>query len=107
MKEKTFYRRGKDGELIGDPVPYTPIVVISLNAAYTLALHKTSSGWAVSDPVSGGKILNVSATYKGCPVSSEGLTKSQARANARDDLDLLIERVGSEKFNRILDFARL
>jgi hypothetical protein len=70
---------------------------------HTLHLHKDSVGeWAVSDPLSGGKVLRVQGFYKGCPVSTKGLTIAEARGLAQTQIDDLIERVGSDRFNAIL-----
>lgn len=69
-----------------------------------LALHKTPTGeWAVSDPRTGGSVLRaITAYFQGCPVSSKGLTKAQALEFAMADVELLAQRVGKGKFNKIM-----
>ena len=84
---------------------YTKLVVIAGSVARTLALHKTPSGaWAVSDPVSGAAVVSkLIGTHKGVPCSTRGATIREARAAALAAVDRLIERVGSEHFNKTLD----
>ncbi len=76
---------------------------------HRLALHREigsaperSRRWVVSDPLSGCLICRVSATYKGMPVSSAGLTIAQARSLALIDLDSLVDRIGLAEFERVM-----
>ena len=70
---------------------------------HTLHVHKNYSGeWVVSDPGSGGKLLHLEAMYRGCPVSTYGFTYPEVKPLAQAQVDLLIERVGSDRFNDIL-----
>jgi len=55
--------------------------------------------------VSGYRLLRVSAHYKGMPVSSADLTIAQARQCALADIDALVDRVGLEKFETVIDRA--
>lgn len=81
-----------------------PMTVMVGNQAHNLALHKTPTGeWAVSDPRTGGSVLRtITAYFQGCPVSSKGLTKAQALEFAIADVELLAQRVGKDKFNKIM-----
>jgi len=105
--KKTFIVRDAKGNPIGEPVNYHPVSIIVLNAVYELALHKMSNGeWAISDPISGGKLANLKATYKGVPCSSESFTVKQAHQVALLEIESLIQRCGSEKFASVIDKAR-
>jgi hypothetical protein len=93
------------------PVEYYPIVYVRGTDAWRLALHREpvlagKGEWIVSDPVSGMRACRVTATYKGMFVSSKDLTVAQARQAALAQLDLTVERVGLERFTRVLADAQ-
>lgn len=79
--------------------------------AWRLALHREpvlagKGEWIVSDPVSGYRVCRITAAYKGVPVSSKDLTVTQARAAALVQLDLTVDRVGLDRFTRVLSEAQ-
>lgn len=78
--------------------------------AHIFALHRehsktTRKEWIVSDPVSGYRLLRVNAAYKGMPISSADLTLAQARTRALADIDALVDRVGLDQFEAVIDRA--
>ena len=77
---------------------------------YTLHLHRDGGDrreeWVVSDPVSGMKVCFVHDWYKGLKLSSRSLNKPRAFPLAVAQVEALIERVGSEKFNNVLAAGR-
>ena len=78
--------------------------------AHIFALHRehsktTRKEWIVSDPVSGYRLLRVNAHYKGMPISSADLTLAQARMCALADIDALVDRVGLDQFEAVIDRA--
>lgn len=88
-------------------VQYYPIVFLRGTAVWRLALHRDpvlagKGDWIVSDPVSGYRVCRVTASYRGVPVSSKDLTVTQARGAALADLDLTVDRVGLDRFTRVL-----
>jgi hypothetical protein len=101
-KKPVFQMLVRDGAPI--PTPYDPLIYTRMHEAWRFALHKTALGrdWIISDPVSGAKICTVSATYKGMPVASGDLPLKHARAMALIDLDLLVDRIGIERFSVVL-----
>lgn len=96
------YASGKTEE-----VSYTPLMVIAGSEVHKLALHKDQFGhWVVSHPGLGFRVCTVCGPYKGIRVSSKGIrvsrtgiTKKEILMQAQSDVDSLIIRVGSEKFN--------
>jgi hypothetical protein len=109
---KTYTMRDKKGLPFGAPVPYTPIIFIAGAVVHRLALHREPGAspakyreWVVAHPVIGAKVCRLTATYKGMPCSSKGLTSAQARAAAMDQLTALCERIGSAKFNATIQPA--
>ena len=107
---KTYTMHDKKGLPFGAPVPYTSIIFLAGTVAHRLALHREPGAspakyreWVVAHPVIGAKVCRLTATYKGMPCSSKGLTSAQARAAAMDQLAALCERIGSEKFNAIIE----
>jgi hypothetical protein len=94
-----------------EPVEYYPIVFMRGSDAWRLALHREpvaagKGDWIVSDPVGGYRVCRVTATYKGLPVTSHNLTITQARAAALVDLDTTVDRIGLERFSRVLNEAQ-
>lgn len=84
-------------------VSYTPIIVIAGSVAHKLALHKNPNDvWVVSDPKSGAKVCVVHGQYKGIRTSSSGLTKRELRMFAVHSVEMIINRIGSDKFNEVL-----
>lgn len=108
---KAFHYRLKNGERSADAIKYHAIVYMRGSNAYRLALHRDivstiperKRRWVISDPVSGALVLRVTATYKGMPVSSESLTIAQAREFAIADLDRLVDRVGLDRFESVMN----
>jgi hypothetical protein len=82
--------------------PYTPLMFTRGTMTHRLALVKRFGQWQVCDIGSGALVLRITASFKGMPVSSAGLTLAQARACALVDLDTLVDRVGLEHFERVL-----
>jgi hypothetical protein len=107
---KTFTMHDKKRQPFGEPVPYTPVLFTCGTTTHRLALHREAGAapagyreWAVSHPVIGAKVCRVTAAYKGAPCSSKGLNSKQARAAALAQLDALCERIGSERFNAVIN----
>ena len=105
----TFQMKERHGADIGQPVPYTALMFTAGTVTHRLALHREATAlpdkyrqWSVSHPVIGAKVCRVDASYKGMPVSSAGLTLTQARAAALATLEALCERIGSDKFNAVV-----
>jgi hypothetical protein len=100
MPKFTLLRRDGTAEV----TEYTPLVVIAGTETHKLALHKDSIGnWVVSDPKSGAAVIrSLTGWFKGCPVSTIGYTKKEALRRALDEVESLIERIGSAKFNAVL-----
>ena len=98
----TITLRRKDGSEI-ETVKSHLLVCHAGTVTHTLHLHRDSLGfWAVSDPRTGGKVLHVQGQYKGVPCSSNGMLLREVRGLAQQQIDALIERVGSDRFNKVL-----
>jgi hypothetical protein len=94
--------RRKDGTEI-ETVKSHLVVCHAGSVTHTLHLHRDSLGfWVVSDPVSGGKVLHVTGQFQGLPVASKGMRLSEIRGLAFEQIESLIRRVGSARFNEIL-----
>jgi len=107
MAKPTFNMAVRKGDTLA--TSYTPIIYTRGHEAWRLALHREKgkgSEWIVSDPVSGYRVCRIDATYKGLPVSSRTLTQKQAQALALVDLDLLVDRIGLERFSEVLNKAQ-
>ena len=102
-KLKTFHMRVGGGR--PKPTKYHGLIYTRMSDIFDLALHKTDRDWVISEPVSGCRILRVSAFFKGCPVVSDCLTLKQAREAALIDLDALVDRVGFDKFKAVISDA--
>ena len=79
--------------------------IFALHREQTTGIPKDRREWIVSDPVSGYRLLRVNAHYKGMPISSRSLTLAEARQCALADIDALVDRVGLEKFETVIDRA--
>ena len=89
------------------PVEYRPLKVTVGETEHTLALHQSAGYWRVSDPVCGGGICSVNGTYKGMPVSSNGMGVREATAAARETVASLVRRNGGPaEWNARLAAAR-
>lgn len=92
-------------------IKYDRLLYTRGHRAHIFALHREHHAgikrkeWIVSDPVSGCRLLRVNANYKGLPISSADLTLAQARMHALADIDALVDRVGLEKFEAVIDRA--
>jgi len=76
------------------------------SVTHTLHLHKSVHGhWTVSDPRTGGAVLHVNGQYMGITTSSAGYTLKEIKALAHSQIESLIERIGSDKFNQVLATA--
>ena len=84
------------------PTPYTPLMYSRGTQTHRLALVKRHGTWQVCDIGSGALVLRITASFKGMPVSSAGLTLAQARSSALDNLDTLVDRVGLPKFESVM-----
>lgn len=82
---------------------------------YRLALHldqhplrvpDAKRSWIVSDPESGYKVCVVKSSLHGVPCSSAGIGKQLARQLAIADLGILVSRIGSARFNEIINLGR-
>ena len=95
------------------PIKYDRLLYTRGHRAHIFALHREHHAaiarkdkeWIVSDPVSGYRLLRVNAHYKGMPISSADLTLAQARECALADIDRLVDRVGLDKFEAVIDRA--
>jgi streptomycin 6-kinase len=101
----TFKRLTPEGVHEGE-VEYRPIIVKSGDIKHRLALHRVSFGWVVSDPVSGGRVCDVAAIYKGMRCSSVNLGPTEAARRAQEHIAALISRVTPDGFNKRLQEAR-
>lgn len=81
---------------------YTPLMFTRGTMTHRLALVKRFGQWQICHPGSGALVLRITASFKGMPVSSAGLTLAQARACALVDLDSLVDRAGLEHFERVM-----
>ena len=104
-----FQMQDKKRNPIGEPVPYAALIFTAGTVTHRLALHREPTTlpdryreWQVSHPGIGAKICRVTASHKGFPVSSAGLTVTQARSAALAQLEALCERIGSDKFNAVI-----
>ena len=98
----TITLRRKDGSEISTVKSHL-LICHAGSVTHALHLHKDASGiWVVSDPVSGGQVLRVQGSYKGVPCSSYGMALRDIRGSAQAQIEALIERVGSDRFNAIL-----
>ena len=102
MPKQTFTLRRRGGGT--EEVSYHSLMVIAGSEAHKLALHKDQTGdWVVSDPRSGAAVIRkVPGWYKGCPVSLRQATLKEARQLALAEVEALINRIGSERFNSVL-----
>ena len=108
----TFPMRVKNSEKTVD-VKYDRLLYMCGTRAHIFALHREQTPgipkdrreWIVSDPVSGYRLLRVNAHYRGLPISSASLTIAEARQCALADIDALVDRVGLEKFESVIDRA--
>jgi hypothetical protein len=97
--------RRKDGSIIGEVKSHI-VVVTAGSTTHCLHLHKSPQDhWVVSDPRTGGMVLVVRGMYKGCPVSTKGFSLKEVRGMAHAQVEGLIEAVGSDRFNAVLEGA--
>jgi len=105
MPAKPVFMMARTG---ADPVPvkYDRLIYTRGTGVHIFALHRDAQrDWVVSDPVSGYAVLRIRSTYKGLPMASRSLSLSEARQCALADLDDLVDRVGIDKFESVLDVA--
>jgi hypothetical protein len=101
---KPYWKPGTPPEVMKEEVEYSPLMVIAGSTVHRLALHKSSNGvWMVADPKSGCVIISaIQGQYRGIRVTSKGMTLKEVRQLALADVELLIGRIGSERFNSVL-----
>lgn len=101
----TISMRRQDGTIIGQVKSH--IVVVTAGAVtHCLHLHKSPQDhWVVSDPRTGGVVLVVQGMYKGCPVNTKGFALKEVRGMAHAQVELLIESIGSDRFNAVINAA--
>lgn len=100
-KKPTFQMALRDDKFI--ETAYNPLIFTAGSETYKLALTKNISDvWIVSDPKSGAKILTVNGNCRGFPCSSRGFTLKLARECAVADLEGLVNRIGSDRFNAVM-----
>jgi len=75
------------------------LIYTRMNGVYKLALHKSGRHWIVSEFKFGAKVCTVTGYYKGMPIASGTLPLKDARICALVDLDLLVDRIGFDKFD--------
>jgi hypothetical protein len=100
-----FILRDRKHQPFGAPVEYRPLRVVVGNVTHELALHEMY-GWTVSDPASGGRVLNVAGSMQGVRVSSAGMGPREATQRARAQVVALAESVGIDAFNARLVAVR-
>ena len=109
MKKQIFQLIRAGGA--GEPVEYYPLVFLRGTETWRLALHREpvlagKGDWVVSDPVSGYRVARVTAMKPARLYASRHLTITQARAAALVDLDLTVDRIGLDRFSRVLNQAQ-
>ena len=98
----TIITRRKDGTPIATVKSHL-VVVHAGTQTYTLHLHNDPVWhWRLSDPRSGGVVLHVAGQFKGIRTSSKGFTLREIRVLAHQQVEALIERIGSDRFNSTL-----
>lgn len=102
MPKQTFTLRRRGGGI--EEVSYHALMVIAGAEVHKLALHKDIVGdWVVSHPASGACVVRkIPGWYKGCPVSLRGATLKEAKQLAMAEVEALISRIGTERFNATL-----
>lgn len=107
MPKPTFKMALRDGTFV--EAKYTPIIFTANTTTHKLALHRRdrTSEWLVSDPKTGAKICTVRAEHKGIPCSSRGISERLARQFAVADLEVLVSRIGSDRFNATMANPKL
>lgn len=83
---------------------YTPVLCpMPDGPAIRLALHSIEAGgWALSDPLSGIRVMTVMGSYRGIRVSSRGMNLAEARQEARKQFVALVDAVGPDKVRKAL-----
>ncbi len=101
---KPFWRPNAPEDVRVEEVKYTPLIVIAGSVVHKLALHKSSNGvWMVADPKSGAVVIKaVQGQFAGLRLSHSSMTLRDIRPLALADVEALIERIGSERFNTTL-----
>lgn len=110
MPKKSIFEMKVKGSEKTIPIKYDRLLYTRGHRAHIFALHRehsktTRKEWIVSDPVSGYRLLRVSARYRGMPISSAHLTVAQARMVAMANIDALVDRVGIKEFEAVIDRA--
>jgi hypothetical protein len=112
MAKPTFTPRNPQGDAL-DPIEFTPLIYIVGTQTHRFALHREINRlpepyreWTVSEPQLGMNLTRVHGQHMGMPVSSKGFTLKDARNAAMHSLDMLVERIGSDKFNARIASAK-
>jgi hypothetical protein len=98
----TITTRKQDGSVIATVKSH---IIITHAGTQTYALHLHNDpvwGWRLSDPRSGGCVLHVAGQYKGIRTTTKGYTLKEIKALAFAQVEALIERIGSDRFNSTL-----
>lgn len=101
----TVTLRKKDGTAIKTVKSHLLVANVDTTTHCLHLHHDAANHWVVSDPVSGGKVLHVYGSYQGIRTASRGYSLKHIRPFAQSQLDELIERVGSDRFNQVLGRA--
>jgi len=99
--KNTFTIRNEGG-VPGDTVGYTPLIYTAGSCTHRLALHTHEDVWVVSHPVVGARIAFVRGTFD-VHARADFHGVRDARQLAIRTLDALLERIGSDKFNAVID----
>jgi hypothetical protein len=101
---KPFWKPGTPEGIKVEEVGYSPLMVVAGSTTHRLALHKSSTGiWMVADPKSGAVIIRaVQGQFAGLRLDRSTMTLKEVRQLALADVELLISRIGSERFNATL-----
>lgn len=97
---KTFLMAMRSGPPVA--TKYHPFDVTVGGVTHTLALHRESreAVWQISDPVSGCRITELKAQFKGVPCTSAGATLRDALAAAPLQISEQAARHGVARFNK-------
>ena len=101
---KPYWKPGTPEGVKTEEVEYSPLMVIAGSTVHRLALHKSATGiWMVADPKSGAVVIRaVQGQFAGLRPGRKVMTLKEIRQLALADVELLIGRIGSERFNSVL-----
>ena len=107
MAKPTYHAPFKDGST--KVIAYPPLIVIAGTQTHRLALHKNDyEMWVVADPRTGALVVkSVAGQWRGIRVSSRGLSMTEVRQLAIADVEAIIARLGTDRFNAVLNAGTL